>query len=88
MDADILYGADMFERLAREDGPRSKTLVCRDYRPGNEEVLVFSDPARPEHPGRTGKAFCPRPSPTRSRASAKRPGWWFGSRRTTGWCAR
>ena len=36
MDADILYGADMFERLAGEEWPRSMTLVCRYYRPGDE----------------------------------------------------
>jgi choline kinase len=42
MDADILYGVDLFERLSHAEGDRSKTLVCPDYLPGDEEVLVFS----------------------------------------------
>ncbi len=43
MDADILYEPSLFELLASAEDPRSKTLVCADYRLTNEEVMVFAD---------------------------------------------
>jgi choline kinase len=57
MDADILYDVDLFEHLSRAEGNRSKTLVCPDYPPGDEEVLVFSDKGRAEHPRMHGKGL-------------------------------
>src|SRR5262249_26548264 len=61
MDADILYGADLFELLAREEGDRSKTLVCPDYTPGDEEVLVFADKERAQHLRMHGKGILSTP---------------------------
>lgn len=61
MDADILYGLDLFERLSREEGNRSKTLVSPDYLPGDEEVLVFSDKRRAHHPRMHGKGLLSTP---------------------------
>jgi choline kinase len=57
MDADILYGAGMFELLSREDESCSKTLVSPDYEPSDEEVLVFSEPGRPRAPRTHGKGL-------------------------------
>lgn len=46
MDADILYDRDLFSLLAEDTSPRSKTLVCSDYRQNEEAVLVFADPGK------------------------------------------
>jgi len=61
MDADILYGPGLFELLSREDESCSKTLVCPDYEPSDEEVLVFSEPARPGTPRAHGKGLLSTP---------------------------
>jgi choline kinase len=61
MDADILYGSDLFVRLSHAEGDRSKTLVCPDYLPGDEEVLVFSDEGRAQHPRIHGKGLLSTP---------------------------
>lgn len=61
MDADILYGPGLFELLSREDELRSKTLVCPDYEPTDEAVLVFSEPARPGAPRTHGKGLLSTP---------------------------
>jgi choline kinase len=61
MDADILYGLDLFDCLSRAAGGRSKTLVCPDYRPGDEEVLVFADSGRARRPRMHGKGLLSTP---------------------------
>jgi choline kinase len=61
MDADILYDVDLFERLSCAAGNRSKTLVCPDYRPGDEEVLVFADSGRARRPRMHGKGLLSTP---------------------------
>src|SRR5207244_11251338 len=43
MDADVVYDPSLLAELAKDHGPRSKTLVCRRHRDTNEEVLVFAD---------------------------------------------
>lgn len=43
MDADIIYEPSLLETLAKSTGPRSKSLVCSDYRHTHEEVLVFAE---------------------------------------------
>lgn len=43
MDADVVYDPSLFRDLTSAPGPRSKTLVCGDYRQTHEEVMVFAD---------------------------------------------
>lgn len=57
MDADVLYDPELMLDLARTEGPRSKTLICGEYRHTHEEVLVFGDPAHPSTPKFHGKGL-------------------------------
>lgn len=50
MDADIVYHRDVLERLLRANG--STTLVCDQYDPGPEPVLVFGSVAKPRFIGK------------------------------------
>lgn len=43
MDADVVYDPTLLAELASAPSPRSKTLVCGEFRETSEEVLVFSD---------------------------------------------
>lgn len=43
MDADVVYDPSLFADLANANGPRSKTLVCGEFRETEEEVMVFAD---------------------------------------------
>lgn len=43
MDADVVYDPSLFADLASAPGPRSKTLVCSEFRETDEEVMVFGD---------------------------------------------
>jgi choline kinase len=61
MDADILYDPALFGYLARAPGARSKTLVCPDYLPGDEPVLVYSQRRRAHRPRMHGKGLLATP---------------------------
>ncbi len=63
MDADILYDPSIFAILDKHPSPRSKTLVCSDYRQTNEEVLVFAKSTALEMPLFHGKGLLERPLP-------------------------
>jgi choline kinase len=56
MDADVAYEPRIFD-LFGAASPRSKTLVCAEYRDTDEEVLVFSDPKTPDEPRFHGKGL-------------------------------
>lgn len=57
MDADILYDPSIYGLLLEAKGPRSKTLVCGDYRETNEEVMVFAQKETPKLPFLHGKGL-------------------------------
>lgn len=74
MDADVLYDPRAFEVLAAHPSPRSKTLVCTDFRNTQEEVLVFADPATPEVPRYHGKGMLETPMTERVRCVGEATG--------------
>lgn len=57
MDADILYDPAIYDLLTAAPGPRSKSLVCSDYRETNEEVMVFARKETPTLPFLHGKGL-------------------------------
>ncbi len=57
MDADILYDPELYRVLGEHPSPRSKTLVCTDFRDTHEEVLVFAEPGSPKTPIYHGKGM-------------------------------
>jgi choline kinase len=57
MDADIVYEPRIYDLLKESASPRSKSLVCGDFRQTDEEVLVFSDEAPPCLPRLHGKGL-------------------------------
>lgn len=57
MDADILYDPSIYDLLTAAHSPRSKTLVCSDYRETNEEVMVFAKKESPKVPTMHGKGL-------------------------------
>jgi len=61
MDADILYEPSLFALLAADPSPRSKTLICSDFRNTQEEVLVFADASDPRTPRYHGKGMLETP---------------------------
>ncbi len=63
MDADILYDPSIYGILDAHPSPKSKTLVCSDYRHTNEEVLVFAKSNALDMPLFHGKGLLERPLP-------------------------
>jgi choline kinase len=57
MDADVLYEPSLLALLAGAEGPRSKTLICSDFRHTDEEVLVFADAQDETTPRLHGKGL-------------------------------
>jgi len=52
MDADIAYDPRLLAKLAAAEGPKSKTLVCGEFRETNEEVLVYGQDGQPRMHGK------------------------------------
>lgn len=46
MDADILYAPKLISHFLDSSSPRSKSLVCSQFRNSQEEVVVFADDKR------------------------------------------